>query len=254
MEAPNALTNDTTPTLSGTSETGAVVTVSVDGVTLTGVSAGGGVWSVTYAAAPLGYGVHNVAMTATDPAENVASLTQSLTVDNIAPSIAIDGGAAEATNDRTPTISGNTNVAAGVTVNIAIGTAPAMTALVQSNSTWNATPSALLDPGTYSLVASVADMAGNIGTYSQSLVDRHHEPDRVDRRRFVTIDGHATPTITGSSLDVASAQPSLSPSPDKRCRRRSRLMARSRHRRSDDQRRLYRVRQRHGCRRELRIQ
>ncbi len=77
----SALTNDSTPTIIGTSEAGAVVTVSVDGGALTGVSSVGVDWSVTYTGIPLGLGAHNVAMTARDPAGNITSHTQTLTVD-----------------------------------------------------------------------------------------------------------------------------------------------------------------------------
>jgi hypothetical protein len=199
----NALTNDATPTISGTSETGAVVTVSVDGAPLSGVSSGGGIWSVTYTATPLGSGAHNVAMTAMDPAGNSTSLTQTLTVDTVSPTLVIDGGPASATNDRTPTISGSTNVAAGVTVTVSISAGSPMTALVQSNHTWNVTPSALLDPGSYNVIASVADPAGNIGTYSQSLTIDVTNPTLSIDGGPSRLTGDATPIITGFSSDVA---------------------------------------------------
>jgi Ice-binding-like/Bacterial Ig-like domain len=203
----NALTNDTTPTIAGTSDAGSMVTVTVDGAALTGVTYVGADWSVTVAATPLGHGAHNVAVTATDLAGNTTSLAQTLTVDIISPSIAIDGGATDATNDRTPTISGNTDVAAGVTVTVVIGATPPITALVQSNGGWNATPSVMLDPGNYNVVASVADPAGNDGTFSQSLTIDTTDPtvSIVGGSSRSTAD--ATPTISGSSPDVAPGSP-----------------------------------------------
>jgi Ice-binding-like/Bacterial Ig-like domain len=202
-----ALTNDTTPTIAGTTEPGSIVTVSVDGAALTGVSYAGANWSVTVAATPLAHGVHNVGMVATDPAGNATSVSQTLTVDTASPSIAIDGGAVDATNDRNPTISGSSNVAVGVTVTVIVGSAPALSALVQANGTWSAMSSALLDPGTYNVVASVPDPAGNVGTYSQSLTIDTSNPT-------VSIVGgpsrsstDATPTISGSSPDVTTGSP-----------------------------------------------
>ncbi|MEY2446227.1 MAG: hypothetical protein QOE00_2807, partial [Ilumatobacteraceae bacterium] len=200
----NALTNDSTPTIAGTTEVGAVVTVSLDGAPITGVSVIGANWSVTYASTPLSNGVHNVAVTATDPAGNTTALAQTLTVDTLLPTITIVGGVADATNDRTPTISGSTNVAAGILVAVTINAGTPMTAAVQSDGTWNATPTTpLAAPGVYTVIASVADPAGNIGAFTQSLTIDIALPT-------VSIDGgssrstaDATPTITGSSLDVA---------------------------------------------------
>ena len=81
------ITNDNTPTLTGTAEANATVKV-FDGATLLGsaVANGSGAWS--YTAAALANGAHSLTATATDAAGNtgVASAALSVTIDTTAPS------------------------------------------------------------------------------------------------------------------------------------------------------------------------
>ncbi|SDE74507.1 DUF4347 domain-containing protein [Rhodospira trueperi] len=95
------LTNDTTPTVSGTGETGATVTVFADansnGVVDGGESLGtttvsGGTWSLTTAS--LGAGTHNLRALQTDAAGNASAPAAILavTVDTTAPTAADDSG------------------------------------------------------------------------------------------------------------------------------------------------------------------
>ena len=163
----NQLTNDPTPTISGTAAVapGTTVTVTLADQTLTGLVAAGGVWSVTTAFLP--DGPHRVVMSVSDTAGNLASFTQTLTVDTVPPIVAITGGAAATTSDADPTITGASDAAPGTTVTVAIG-GQTLTTLVQANGSWNATPTALSD-GTWLIVASVPDPAGNVGTATQTL-------------------------------------------------------------------------------------
>ena len=62
----------------------------------------GGTWSVT--AAFLSDGPHRVVMSVSDAAGNLASFTQTLTVDTVPPVVAITGGATATTGDVDPTI------------------------------------------------------------------------------------------------------------------------------------------------------
>jgi hypothetical protein len=205
----NALTNDPTPTISGTVESDSTVDVSVDGLTVGDVVVTGSTWTAQTTAA-LGHGTHHVLAAATDIAGNTTSppITQSLMVDLILPLIMINPGATDATNDRTPTIVGSTDVTpgSGVIVFVSIDGAAPLTALVQPDG-WNVTPSVLLAVGDHTIVASVSDPAGNIGSYSQTVTIDIATPS-------VSIDGgpsrtttDATPTITGSSPDVAVGSP-----------------------------------------------
>ncbi len=205
----SALTNDPTPTISGTTETGSTVAVSVDGLAVPGVVVTGTAWAAT-TAVTLGHGSHNVVVTATDTVGNTTSppVTQSLMVDLILPTIGINPGATDATNDQTPTIVGTTDVApgSGVIVSVSIDGGAALVALVQLAG-WNVTPSATLAPGDHTFVASVADPAGNIGTFTQTLTIDVAAPSVVIDGGSSRTTADATPTITGSSADVAVGSP-----------------------------------------------
>lgn len=205
----SSLTNDPTPTVAGTTEAGATVAVTVDGVAVPDVVVTGSTWTAATTVV-LGHGTHHVSVAATDAAGNTTSppVTQSLMVDLILPLITINPGATDATNDRTPTIVGTTDVAPGpgVIVSVSIDGAAALSALVQTDG-WNVTPSTLLAVGDHTIVATVSDPAGNIGSASQTLTIDIDAPT-------VVIDGgpsrtttDATPTITGSSPDVAVGSP-----------------------------------------------
>ena len=109
-----ALTNNSTPTLTGTATDG-TVTVAIDGQAVAGVVVVGSGWTVPYPSLrpALGGGDHYVMVTGTDAAGNVSAVNQTLTVDATLPTIAIDIGAVDATNDQTPTISGTTDAPPG---------------------------------------------------------------------------------------------------------------------------------------------
>jgi VCBS repeat-containing protein len=174
-----AVTDDATPTLSGTAEANAIVTI-LDGTTVLGSVAAGvnGVWSFT--TATLSNGTHPLSVTVTDAAGNTsaASATVSITVDTVAPtastliitnditSTPVPGGGS--TNDTTPTLSGVAE--AGSRVSIFDGTTLLGTAMAGSNGTWTFT-TAVLTQGTHPLSVTVTDTAGNVsGTTSASVV------------------------------------------------------------------------------------
>ena len=162
-----ALTNDPTPLLSGTAAIAAGMPVTVDlaDETLTAIVDASGAWSVT--AATLADGAHRVVVTTADAAGNSVRVTQLLTIDTIAPAVAITGGAAATTAALTPTITGTSSAVAGTTVTVTIA-AQTMTTLVQGNGSWNATPT-LVGLGTWPVVASATDPAGNVGSAGQTL-------------------------------------------------------------------------------------
>jgi Ice-binding-like/Bacterial Ig-like domain len=164
----NALTDDATPTISGTADVapGTPVTVNLADQTLTGLVQPGGTWSVT--AAALADGTHRIIMSVSDEAGNMASFTQILTVDTVAPDITIAGGATATTNNVDPTIAGTSNAAPGTTVTVSIG-GQTMTTLLQTNGTWNVTPNSAVGNGSWTVLASDADPAGNVGSAKQHL-------------------------------------------------------------------------------------
>lgn len=163
----NALTDDPTPAISGIADVapGTTVTVTLADQTLTGPVHAGGAWSVT--AARLSDGPHRVIMSVSDGAGNLAGFTQILTIDTVAPTIAITGGATASTTDLDPTITGTSDAAPGTTVTVSIA-GQSMTTLVQAKGTWNATPTSIGE-GTWHVLASVPDPAGNVGRARQTL-------------------------------------------------------------------------------------
>lgn len=100
------LTNDATPTFTGTAEAGATVRLyDTDGTTELGSAvATGGVWSITSSA--LSSGSHTVTATATDPAGNVSAAGSGLaiTIDTTAPTLSISSSAASLKAGETATI------------------------------------------------------------------------------------------------------------------------------------------------------
>jgi hypothetical protein len=88
VSASGDITNDNTPTITGTGENGATVSI-YDGATKLGTAiASGGVWSFT--AGVLSEGVHNISAIVTDVAGNLSPVSQTLalTVDTSAPTVA----------------------------------------------------------------------------------------------------------------------------------------------------------------------
>ena len=79
---------------------GSLVTVTVAGQTLTTTVQTGGTWTVT--PTTIDDGDYQVIATTTDEAGNTATADQTLTVDTVAPVIAIDGATTKTTNDPTP--------------------------------------------------------------------------------------------------------------------------------------------------------
>lgn len=98
------ITSDNTPTIGGTAEDGATVTL-YDGAAMVGTAvATGGAWSITSSA--LAAGAHALTTTVTDAAGNVsaASAALSITVDTSAPALAISSDAAQLKAGETATL------------------------------------------------------------------------------------------------------------------------------------------------------
>ncbi|MDM3289158.1 Ig-like domain-containing protein [Citrobacter sp. Ce105] len=167
-------TNDTRPTLSGTGEIGATITVYDGGVSIgtTTVNSSGN-WSFTPQNA-LSDGTHTFTVRATDAAGNqgVASAPYPITVDTGLPSAPIivsvtdDVGvtstliSGQATNDNTPTLAGTTEANSVVTIRdngTVIGTTTS-----DGSGIWSFTPSPALGEGNHALTATVTDAAGNV--------------------------------------------------------------------------------------------
>ncbi|MDR2930800.1 MAG: Ig-like domain-containing protein, partial [Propionibacteriaceae bacterium] len=108
--APGAVTNDSTPEITGTGEPGNTVEVSVDGTPIGKATVRpDGTWSLT-PTTPLAEGPHTVSATQSDPAGNKspASTPTGFVVDTTAPSVPVISSPApgSVTNDSTPTVTG----------------------------------------------------------------------------------------------------------------------------------------------------
>jgi hypothetical protein len=162
-----ALTDDPTPTITGTTSAlvGAVVTVTVADQTLNDPVQSDGTWAVT--SAHLADGPHIVIMTVTDAAGNRASAEQTLIINTVAPLIVTSGGATATNSGPNPTISGSSNATPGSTVTVAIA-GQTLTTLVQLDGSWNVTASGVAT-GTWQAVATVTNAAGDVGSATQTL-------------------------------------------------------------------------------------
>jgi hypothetical protein len=161
-------TNDTTPTISGTTDepAGRAVTVTVAGQTLATTVGADGTWAVSTTV--LTEGSHGMEATVTDASQNVGTAGQTLTVDVSAPLVSINGGPTRATKDTTPAISGTTDVGPGSVVTVTVGGQTLNTETVGDAGAWVVTTATLAE-ATHSVVASVDDGADNTGTATQIL-------------------------------------------------------------------------------------
>lgn len=191
-------TNDTTPTISGTSNapSGTAVAVIVAGQTLSSTVSPGGVWSVV--ANTLSEAEWAVTVLVTTGG-NTVSATQSLAIDVTPPVLSINAGPIRFTADSTPWTHGTTTEPSGTPVRLTVG-GQSLTTTVQPGGAWSVGADTLAD-GTYTVVASITDAAGNTGTDTQSL-----QVGGVFTNPAVTIDGgatadtdDATPTLSGAS-------------------------------------------------------
>jgi hypothetical protein len=177
--ANDGITNDSTPTLTGTAELGAMVRLFVDGILAGTVQAVAGTWTVTIAT-PLTDGLHAFTATATDAAGNTgsASTPLDLTIDTAPPSQPDQPDLADAsdtgrsstdniTNDTTPTLGGAAPVGTFVEV-LADGNLIG-TVVVDAFGQWTLTPTIALAAGQRTIVARALDAAGNVSANSVAL-------------------------------------------------------------------------------------
>ncbi len=160
-DGPARSVNDTTPSITGTTDepAGRPVRVTVGGQTLTSTVGAGGVWAV--GAAALLPGTHTVTASVTDPSQNTGSATQLLTVDTTPPTVSIHGGESIATNDTTPVISGTTDEPGGASVTVTLSGQTLITT-AGSSGAWSVEAAALTETS-HLVTATVGDAAHNSG-------------------------------------------------------------------------------------------
>ncbi|TMP02890.1 Ig-like domain repeat protein, partial [Pseudoalteromonas sp. S3178] len=202
----NALvdTNDTTPTINGTSDAADGTTISLTfedsagNITTVDTTVIGGVWSVD-APADLAEGEYTVTAEVDDGLGNIGSATETGQIDLTGPSLVItDNGVG---NDTTPTIAGTSDAPQGSEVTIVVtdsnGTAQTMSATVLANGTWSIPVPVALAEGAYTISASIEDVAGNDTTATGT-----GEIDTIAPTLELTSPGSSndiTPTLNGTS-------------------------------------------------------
>ncbi len=196
------ITNVTTPTFSGTADANAAITL-LDGATTLGATTADSLGNWTITSSTLAAGVHNITARATDAAGNQgpASAALSVTIDTVAPIIAMplllpanDTGASNTdliTNINTPMLTGA--AAAGTFIELFDGTNLVGTTTTATGGlmvvSWTITSSTLSD-GVHTLAARGTDAAGNVGALSAPLT--------------ITIDTIPPATPSTPDLDPAS--------------------------------------------------
>jgi hypothetical protein len=173
------------PTLTGTTEAGATVTLIDQGGTAPGLVLGeatadaNGVWAIT--SATLTDGAHALVVTATDAAGNIsaASAPLALTIDTAAPpapaapavssdSVAAEPAAGRITKDTAPTLAGEAVAGARVTLYDSDGIAVLGTATADQTGHYTITSSTLPD-GPHKLTVTQTDPAGLVSAASTPL-------------------------------------------------------------------------------------
>ena len=173
----DGITNDNTPTLTGTADANNTVKLyDTDGTTLLGTTTadGSGNWSITSSA--LTAGSHTLKVTQTDSGANTSPLSSGLavTIDTSAAAptaLALAAGSDSGTlgdgitNDGTPTVTGHAEANAAVRLYDTDGTTLLGSTTANGAGNWSITSSSLVG-GAHTLTATQTDPAGNVSSAS----------------------------------------------------------------------------------------
>ena len=164
------VTNDTTPTISGTGEPGATIDLTIDGTVVPGAAtvAGNGSWSYT-PATPLGQGAHSVsAIQSVDGNDSPASNVVNFSIDSTPPGVPVVQTPADGSTitDSTPAITGTADP--GSQVRVSIDGTLAGTTTAGPGGTWTFTVPDPLDDGVHTVNAIARDDAGNDSAVSNT--------------------------------------------------------------------------------------
>lgn len=196
--------NDPTPTITGTTEPGATVDITIDAgtaaeETATVTAGAGGMFTYT-ATMALADGAHSVDVTA-----SVGNLSGTdsvgFDVDTMAPAVSITAPSDGATlNDRRPTVSGTTEPDSTVEIVFNAGTANEVVVAVQADGAgdWSYTPAVDLPTGDNTIDANVTDQAGNTGSDSISVTIDIGADVAINSPTDGSATNDETPTITGT--------------------------------------------------------
>ncbi len=203
--ADGSVTNDPTPTYSGTAEPGSTVTVIIDGTPVgTTTADANGDWSFPQPA-DLPEGPHMVSATATDEAGNTSpsSTANTFTVDTTAPEapVVVTPADGSTISDNTPEYTGTAEP--GSTVTVIVDGTPVGTTTADANGDWTFTPTEGLAAGSHTVMATATDEAGNISPDSNTntfIIDATvPEAPVVTGPADGTVTSDTTPTFTGTA-------------------------------------------------------
>ena len=211
------VTNVTSPTLTGRADPDAVLTVTVNGMTYTsGIDSAltlnpDGTWQLDLSGEQtLGDGIYDISLTSTDAAGNTASdvTSNELTIDSDTPAITVT---AQITDQSRPVITGTVSDTLAEVTDLTIEVNGTIYTLADSILTYDLFPSGVwqldlstsspMADGSYEVIASVTDAAGNTGadTTNNELIIDTEVPQ-------VTVNGLTTnstqPVITGTATDA----------------------------------------------------
>jgi hypothetical protein len=168
-----SITNDTTPTITGTGTPGETVTLKDgNGNPIPGciniVIPTSGNWSCT-PTSPLPTGNNTITPETCDSSGNCVNGTPVvINIDTTAPTAPVVNPVTTPNNNNTPTFTGTGEP--GATVTVTDGTNTLCTAVVQANGSWTCTPSTPLPDGNYNITATQTDPAGNTSPASTPIV------------------------------------------------------------------------------------
>ncbi|MCL2542910.1 MAG: Ig-like domain-containing protein [Nocardioidaceae bacterium] len=201
--ADGSVTNDPTPTITGTAEPGSTVDVTLDGTDLGTVQAApDGSWSMPVTTT-LSDGSHTVSATATDASGNTSTAaTSTFTVDTtVVPPTITSPADGSVTNDTTPAITGKAEPGATVAVSVD-GTLVGTTTADPTTGAWSITPTTALGEGQHTVSAVQTDPAGNVSDPATSTFTVDTTPPAAPVIKSPA-DGSstndATPTISGTA-------------------------------------------------------
>ncbi|BFM09179.1 Ig-like domain-containing protein [Halioxenophilus aromaticivorans] len=212
---PVAITNNTTPTLSGSTDfsNGETITFVVTDATgasqtFNAVTQPDGSFTVDIPA-DLAEGDFTVDISAVDAEGNPSAITSTGTIDQTPPALSVDNPATS--NDATPEVTGTTDLPAGSTVAVtfvdANGASETIDAIVQPDGSFSAQPTGDLAEGNYTVDVVVTDEAGNTTTSTQAGNFDPSAPElTVDD---IGLGNDATPTVSGTTSLPASEQISV---------------------------------------------
>ncbi|MBQ4860044.1 Ig-like domain-containing protein, partial [Pseudoalteromonas sp. MMG007] len=199
------VSNDTTPTITGTANApqGSTVTVEITDSnnvthTVTTTLGANGTWSVA-ASQVLAEGSYTVSASVSDTAGNAATATGAGEVDTVAPTLELTSPGSS--NDVAPTLSGTSDAPEGTVISFTVtddlGAEQTFTTTVDADGNFSVEIPTALAEGPYSIEASISDVAGNSNDITGSgNIDTTAPSVSVDAPALTN---DSTPTVTGSS-------------------------------------------------------